>query len=170
VYFTVQAGLSDVKYTNSNLSNGITARRIKTSGVNYHIGSGYQFNRWLAAEFGIIWVYKPQFLDLNGTSKDAKIKNNVVYLAARVGWPVWRFLFYVKGGIGYIARQGFFFNKTRALSEGSFFTTIYGAGFLFHFTSHWGADVSWMQAPPNRHQQIPTTNFYGAGIVYSFKP
>lgn len=168
-YFSALFGYSSVNYTNSILQNGITAKSITGTGTGIKVALGYDFARLYGAEFGIIYFNKPAFRGISGLNEDKTIKNNVIYLAAKLNLPLGSHFFATgKAGIGYVARNGIVVNGVTALKEGELARPVYGAGLGWIINPRWVIESNWIQAAPSHNDQLPASNYYGIGFQYRF--
>lgn len=176
-YVDIQVLRSDINYKLFYLPNGFRAAGVKTSGINFHVALGYDITSFFGVELGALWSYRSTYQKVFPIStnsfedlpEDHGVKNNVVYLVGKLGWPIWRFQLYAKGGISYVARQGFTVNNINIFSSRLIATPIFGVGTLFEITPHWSVDVSYFQALPQSRYQLPTAHFIAIGGMYRFK-
>jgi len=174
-YVDIQPFISVINYKLSYLKGGVTASGVTTTGVNFHVAIGYDFTSHLAAELGMLWAFWPIYKNvlpkplsiLKPVNK--RVKNNVLYLAGKFGWSIWRFQMYAKGGISSVARQGFFVGKVKILTSRLIVTPIVGVGTLFQITPHWSLDVTWFHVFPRSNYQLPASNFFAFGGMYRFR-
>ena len=171
-YLTVQLGYSSADYTNAILRGGFAATRIDNSGLGYHLAIGYQFAPHFSSEFGVVWFDKIQWHGITGLPNGFKTKNNIVYFAGRILLPLHfipRLQFYIKGGIGWVARAGFTINGVRVLSQRNYVMPVIGAGLLYRLAQHWTLEASYIGVPSEGTYQLPWSNFIGFGGSVWFK-
>lgn len=170
LYIGLQGGYSDVHYTNDDLlDENHYAQKITYQGFAPRVFLGYNIIPYFAPELSVIYFTKPRFYHIDDSDQTVEIKNNIVSVVGRFNLPVFKGLtINGKAGAGYIVRNGIVHNNIRLLPEGNFVTAIYGAGINYAWTQRWSADATWMQAPSNSRHRLPTSNYYGVGIMYRF--
>ena len=176
-YLGGEFGHSMVNYKSIVLNDNYSAGSIRDSGTGYQVFFGYNLLSWLATEVSVNYFYKPTFDQLHqkGSSKNLdqqKILNNVVSLTGRVAIPipnVPRLSVDAYGGIGYVARGKIENNSNQTvLPSGEYIRPVYGTSLDLHVWKGWNAQASWRQAAGSKADQLPTSNFFGAGFYYQF--
>lgn len=173
-YFQALLGYSKVNYKVSNFNMGIAPTSIKTAGIAFAVAVGFNFNQYFGLELGSVWFYKPELFGLPGVSTFAVMKNNVLYFAPKLMWHINKTIgLFAFAGIGYVAR-GELHAKTSSgfipgvINYAIFVKPVYGAGMTYQIAQHWSLVAKWVQAPGNRQQNLPVSNFFGVGGTYHF--
>lgn len=167
-YLNVEYGYGTANYQ-TNFAPGFVAQSVNKSGAATRIIAGYDFTRYVGALFSVVYMKKPLFNNINGTTTSAFIKNNIVLTALKLNWPISRrFLAHGDLGIGYIVRGDIVLNGTTALPPKEIVTPVYGIGLAYLLFTRWSITASWLQAPKNSSEQVPSSNFVGGGIQYKF--
>lgn len=169
-YLGLQGGYGTSDYGSIVLAPGVSAQSITDSAAAPAIQFGYDFNRYIASEIGIEYLPKIKFYNITSdTQPYEKIKNNVVYLAAKASLPLsaqWQL--FAKGGIGYVVRDAVVVNGVTLLPGNEFACPVYGAGVGYTPFLHWRFETNWLQTPANHSERVPATNFVGIGVSYLF--
>lgn len=168
-YVGLQAGYSDAHYQDVTLLVGSQPSSVDSTGLAPLLMTGYDFDRYAAAEWGVLYMAKPILYGVGYDNGSTEFKNNLVYVAGKFSLPItmaWDL--YAKLGLGYIVRDDFIVNGQTALYGGEFVRPVYGLGMTYHVTTHWSLEASWMQVPQNLSIQLPESDFFGIGFSYRF--
>lgn len=176
VYLGVDVGYSNANYETVQLAYGYTFRSVDDSGLAPQFTFGYRFNRIAGLELSVIYFHKIIFHGVGvHPERYDKLKHNLVYLAGKFLVPVYKgFGVYVKAGVGYVVRDRIMYGTIGArqdlflLKEGEFIRPVYGLGLNYQVTEHWILDATWVGSPEKESDQLPSSNFFGAGASYLF--
>lgn len=136
-------------------------------GSSFHFG--YNFNLFSAGEIGAAYLHKTVFRDFNQTTQNARIKNNMVYIALKLSAPLpYLIRVFTKIGYGYVVRDRIIFDDIIILPGGEFFRPIVGFGLNWRPAMHWELELAWLQAAKLSQQHLPRSDFVGLGAQYLF--
>jgi len=166
-YLGVQGGVSFAGYK-SHLASGYVANAVHTFGVATRVYAGFDFNRYFGTEFSVSFSHMPHFINVNGGDSH-KIKNNVIYIAAKGQYPFTnRLAANAILGLAYVVRSGVIIQAVPVLPDKEIATLVYGLGLSYLVGVRWAVDLTWFQAAKKSTWRLPCSNFVGIGIHYKF--
>lgn len=173
LYMGLQLGQSDADYSSS--TNDILAgSSVDNKSWAGRIYGGYQFNKFIAAEFGYTYLGKVGFNDILGVSgADADLQQQALDLTAKIMLPITRQfqVFALLGGDYMMANVTNISSTADNLGisgSGSqtAFGGTYGLGAEYDFNPNWGIDGTWRHFGGNNG--IQNTDLFTLGIAWHF--
>lgn len=167
-YFTAKVGYGQAHWTDL-FSNTVQDRLdISVDDGNIAAGAdvGYQFNRFLAADVGFLWIFE-----------ETGIQTWAVDVGLKMLAPLWeQFGLYASVGGSYLESD--FTGSVQTLRSNfglpdsvDSFNVTFGAGAYYEVTPEWVVEAGWQRysgSPELNNNYQPFTDFYGVGLTYKF--
>lgn len=186
VYVGVSAGyaIHDIRSDMGSVtpSTAIAWNDRARGGFSFGADIGYQFNRYVAAEFGYWYLpdaratltARPGFAFLNTATT---IKSYALYLAAKVMVPLYDSLdVFMKGGLAYrnstgvpaLNAIGVGLRTTVPTFESKTIEPMFAGGLAYHFDENWSVNVQYTYLGSVDRSQIPAAHIFTGGVEYMF--
>lgn len=168
-YLGALVGWSSANYNQYLLILSKAPATITDTGYATAFQIGYRVNAKLAAEMCAIYFQRIVITNKYTRRKsDGRFRNNMVYLVGKLSFPPAQNLkFFIKGGLGYIARSSVSYRGI-TVTGGELVRPVYGAGMNWRMANHWDLELTFMQARELATKQLPTSNYLGLGAHYLF--
>lgn len=162
IYFGGQLGMSDMHYGSQYMVSGNAVDNIKFA---WRACAGYAFSQFISAELGYDYYGRPNFKAADGNTQN--ILQYGADLFAKASLPLdYGFGLYVKGGLAWVHRSALHSNEGDFAEkrENSRITPVGALGLNYWFAPNIAVDLSW--AKTMTISDLPTTDFFGLGIIY----
>jgi len=171
-YVGAQIGYSVTHYQNYQFIIPMTIHSVSDRGPGSSFHVGYNFNRYFAAEMGAAYLHKTIFHEYIRAPfgfDNARIKNNIVYFAAKFSIPLPDAIrIFAKLGGGYVVRDRIIYWEQLIMSGGEITRPVYGAGINWRPSPHWELELAWLRTAKLASQRLPPQDFLGIGAQYLF--
>jgi hypothetical protein len=162
IYFGGQLGMSNMHYGSKYTIPGNTVDSKKFAFRGFF---GYAFSQFISAELGYDYYGNPNFKAPDGNTQS--FLQQGLDLVAKASLPLdYGFGFYIKGGLACVHRGALNANANHFANKAANYTVapVGSLGVNYWFAPNMALDLSWTKTMTIG--DLPTTDFFGLGIIY----